>query len=111
MERTSRTWVRAGLPTGTYEALADGMPASRLWSLLLEVAEARATSRRASDLVQQWEHDRFVQPSIVDQRTLIEVDSHLLRATPEFEAMELSPLAPLGICAIMGHASQNKVVS
>src|SRR4030095_6957200 len=27
------------------------------------------------------------------------------------EAIELSPVAPLGVCAIMGHASQNKVLS
>jgi len=111
MTRISRTWVTAGLPTGTYDALTDGLPASRLWSLLLDVVEARATSRRPSELVEQWERDRFVQPSILDQRSLIEVDGHLLTAVPDFEAIELSPVAPLGVCAIMGHASQNKVLS
>jgi len=30
MTRISRTWVTAGLPTGTYDALTDGLPASRL---------------------------------------------------------------------------------
>lgn len=54
---------------------------------------------------------RFVQPSIVDQRTLVEIDGHLLEATAAFESIELSPVAPLGVCAIMGHASQNKVLS
>ena len=111
MTRTPRTWVTAGLPTGTYDTLADGLTASQLWSLLLDVAEARAASRRPSELVDQWERDRFVQPSIVDQRSVIEVDGHLLRAAPDFEAIELSPVAPLGVCAIMGHASQNKVLS
>ena len=111
MTRTHRAWVTAGLPTGTYDALAAGLPASRLWSLLLDVAEARAASRRPSDLVEQWDRDRFVQPSIVDQRSVIEIDGHLLRAAHDFEAIELSPVAPLGVCAIMGHASQNKVLS
>jgi hypothetical protein len=111
MTRISREWVTAGLPTGTYDALADGLPASQLWSLLLDVAEARAASRRLSELVGQWERDRFVQPSIVDQRSVIEVDGHLLHAAADFEAIELSPVAPLGVCAIMGHASQNKVLS
>jgi hypothetical protein len=78
---------------------------------LLDVAEARATRRRPAELVEQWDRDRFVQPAIVDQRSLVEVDGHLLGAASAFESIELSPVAPLGVCAIMGHASQNKVLS
>jgi hypothetical protein len=111
MTRPSRAWVTAGLPPGAYDRLTRGLPASRLWSLLLEVAEARATGRRPAELVEQWDRDRFVQPAIVDQRSLIEVDGHLLRAASAFESIELSPVAPLGVCTIMGHASQNKVLS
>ncbi len=111
MTRNSRPWVKAGLPPGTYEALTDELPASRLWSLLLDVAEARATRRRPAELLEQWDHDRFVQPAIVDQRSLVELDGHLLTAASAFESIELSPVAPLGVCAIMGHASQNKVLS
>jgi hypothetical protein len=111
MTPPSRSWVTAGLTPAAYDELTRGLPASRLWSLLLEVAEARAAGRRAAELVEQWDRDRFVQPSIVDQRTLVEVDAHLLGATAAFEAIELSPVAPLGVCAIMGHASQNKVLS
>jgi hypothetical protein len=111
MTRTARPWATAGLPPGAYEALADGLPASRLWSLLLEVAEARAAGRRTVDLVEQWERDRFVQPGIVDQRRLLEVDRLLLAAAAAFESIELSPVAPLGVCSSMGHASQNKVLS
>jgi hypothetical protein len=87
------------------------LPASRLWSLLLAVAEARAAARRPAELAGQWDRDRFVQPAIVDQRTLIDVDTHLLGAAPGFESIELYPVAPLGTCAVMGHASQNKVLA
>lgn len=111
MTRTARPWATAGLPPGAYEALADRLPASRLWSLLLEVAEARAAGRRTADLVEQWERDRFVQPGVVDQRSLLEVDRLLLAAAAAFESIELSPVAPLGVCSSMGHASQNKVLS
>jgi hypothetical protein len=111
MTRPARPWVNAGLPPGAYDALADGLPGSQLWSLLLEVAEARAAGRRPADLVEQWDRDRFVQPALVDQRTLVEVDRHLLAAASPFESIELSPVAPLGVCSIMGHASQNKVLS
>ena len=111
MTRTARPWVKEGLAPGAYDVLADGLPASRLWSLLLDVAETRAAGRRPSDLVVQWDRDRFVRPAIVDQRSLLEVDQHLLAAAPAFEAIELSPVAPLGVCSIMGHVSQNKVLS
>ncbi len=108
---TSRSWVTAGLPPGTHEALSSGLPASRLWSLLLDVIDARAAARRPAALTEQWDRDRFVQLAGVDQRVQLAVDGHLLAAVPEFEAIELSPVAPLGVCASMGHASQNKVLS
>jgi hypothetical protein len=111
MTRSSRPWITSGLPPGTYDALTDGVPASRLWSVLLDVAEARAARREPAELLEQWDRDRFVQPAIVDQRSLVTVDGHLLQAASGFEAIELSPVAPLGVCAVMGHASQNKVLS
>src|SRR5436190_13748532 len=111
MTRPSRSWVTAGLPPDAYDGLIRGLPAARLWSLLLGVAEVRAIGRLPSELVEQWDRDRFVQPAIVDQRSLIEVDGHLLAAASAFESIELSPVAPLGVCTIMGHASQKKVLS
>ena len=111
MSRTARPWITARLPPGAYDALAGGLPASRLWSLLVEVLEARAAARRLPALVQQWDSDRFVQPAIMDQRSLLEVDRHLLAAASAFESIELSPVAPLGVCSIMGRTSQNKVLS
>jgi hypothetical protein len=111
MMRAARPWVKAGLPQDIFDMLSDGLPASRLWSLLLEVAATRAAGRRPSDLLAQWDRDRFVQIGIVDQRSLLEVDQHLLAAAAPFEAIELSPVAPLGVCSLMGHVSQNKVLS
>jgi hypothetical protein len=111
MTRTSRSWVRAGLPSGTYDSLARGLSASRLWSLLLDVVEARATGRQPGELLEQWARDRFVRPAVVDQRTALDIDRHLLEAASAFESVELSPVAPLGVCAVMGRASQNKVLS
>src|SRR5205807_740692 len=75
------------------------------------VVEARATARPPGALVEQWDRDRFVQPAHTDQRSLLEVDRHLLASAAAFESMELSPVAPLGVCSIMGHTSQNKVLS
>src|SRR5947207_6974692 len=61
MTRPSRSWVTAGLPPDAYDGLTRGLPASRLWSLLLGVAEVRAIGRLPSELVEQWDRDRFVQ--------------------------------------------------
>jgi hypothetical protein len=106
-----RRWVTAGVDAAAHAALAEGLPASALWSLLLEVFEQRARQRPPADVLRQWERDPFTQPSAIDQRTLVELEHHLLAAVPAFEALELSPLAPLGACSTVGLASQNKVVS
>jgi hypothetical protein len=106
-----RNWTHAGIEEAAYTALAQGLAASELWSLLLGVAEQRAAQRSAAQVQQQWERDRFVCPAYVDQRTLNQLDSHLLAAASGFEALELSPLAPLGSCSAIALASQNKIVS
>src|SRR5207249_7853019 len=111
MSVSERTWITAGLRSGAYEALTRELPASRLWSLLLEVVDARAAARRPASLMEQWDRDRFVGVAAVDQRAQLEVDRHLLDAASAFESIELSPVAPLGVCSSMGRASQNKVLS
>ena len=108
---TERSWRGQGIDEASYAALARELPASRLWSLLLDVVEQRATQRTPSTLTEQWGSDRFVQPAFVDQRTFVELDGHLLAAAAAFEAIELSPLAPLAVCSAVGLASQNKIVS
>ncbi|HEY7288450.1 MAG TPA: hypothetical protein VH583_01345 [Vicinamibacterales bacterium] len=111
MSAAPREWIKAGLPAGTYDLLARSLPASRLWSLLLEILDARAKARPISALTTQWDADRFVLPSSVDQRTLGEIDRHLLAAAEAFESIELSPVAPLGVSSAMGRSSQNRVLS
>src|ERR1700689_953437 len=106
-----RNWTHAGIEEAVYTALAQGLAASDFGSLLLGVAEQRAAQRSAAQVQQQWERDRFVCPAYVDQRTLNQLDGHLLAAASAFEALELSPLAPLGACSAIALASQNKIVS
>lgn len=108
---SDRQWTSAGLDEAAHAALSGGLTASELWSLLLDVMARRAAARTPADLARQWERDPFVQPASIDQRTLTELDGHLLAAAHQFEAIELSPLAPLGACSVVGLASQNKIVS
>jgi hypothetical protein len=111
MTANDRSWVRERLPPEAREALESGLPASEVWSLLLGVMEARASGRTPASLREQWARDRFVEPCYLDQRTLIAMDSALLAAASAFESVELSPVAPLGVCSAMALASQNKIVS
>lgn len=111
MVADTRSWTAAGLDDGAREALNRGLPASELWSLLLGVMENRAKLKSPAAVLEQWRHDRFVKPCEIDQRTLNELDAHLLAAAAGFEALELAPLAPLAACSGVALTSQNRVVA
>jgi hypothetical protein len=109
MER-ARSWTTSGVDPSLLTRLAELKP-SQLWSALLGVLEERAAARTEASLRRQWHEDRFVAPAYVDQRVALELDRHLFAAAATFEAIELSPLAPLGVCSAMAPTSQNRVVS
>ena len=107
-----RAWVTRGIDPrgagGAYERDAG------LGALVIAAGRDRAArrqTRKVSNLLQQWESDRFVAPSYVDQRTLLELDRQLFAAAQGFDAIELSPLAPLGVCSVVALTTQNRVLS
>jgi hypothetical protein len=104
-------WVTAGIGEEAYEALASALPPSEVWSLLLSVLARRAEGRMPADVLRQWQRDAFTRISAVDQRTMVALDAALLDAAEGFEAVELSPLAPLGACSAVSLGGQNRVVS
>lgn len=79
--------------------------------LLLELAKLQAARRRPADLLAQLERDRFVHPSFVDQRLSHRLDGLALEAAGEFEALLLSPVAPLGACSVLAQTSQDRTLS
>ncbi len=106
-----RHWTAAGIGEAAHQALASELAPSALWSLLLDVLERRASARAPSDLLRQWCSDPFTRPASIDPRTLLALDATLYAAAEGFEAVELSPLAPLGACSAIGLGSQNRIVS
>jgi hypothetical protein len=106
-----RDWIANGLGPEAFAALAEKLPPAELWSLLLEAFSRRAAARTAADVRHQYERDGFTRPAPVDQRTLVELDRHLLAAADEFEAIELAPLAPLATCSAVARTGQNRIVS
>jgi hypothetical protein len=110
----TRRWIFDGLGDDgeqAFERLAAGMQGSELSSLLLEVMRRRAAARAPADVLAQYARDRFCGPAAVDQRTSVEIDGHLLAAADGFEAIELSPVAPLATCSSVGPTAQDRVLS
>ena len=107
-----RDWIVGALgDAAAYDRLARGMAGTELWSLLLEVVRERARARGPAELRAQYRRDRFVRPSPIDLRTAVELDGHLLAAADEFEAIELSPVAPLGVCSTIAVTDQHRVLT
>ena len=106
-----RPWIVGRLGTTVFEQLAAGLSGSELQSVLLEVMHRRAAARAPFDLVAQYQRDSFSAPAVVDQRTAVELDAHLLAAAGGFDAIELSPVAPLGACSVVALTDQKRVRS
>ena len=59
----------------------------------------RAQARAPAGVLGQYARDGFCRPAAVNQRTSVAIDAHLLAAAEGFDAIELSPVAPLGACS------------
>jgi len=103
--------VSSGLGEPAFEQLAKGLSGSELGSLLLEAMRARASARAPKQVLAQYARDRFCAPSPIDLRTSLALDAQLLEAAEGFEAIELSPVAPLGTCSSVALTDQNRVLS
>jgi len=106
-----RAWIVDSVGAAIFERLVEGLTGSELQSLLLEVTHARALARSPKDLAAQFGRDPFCAPSSVDLRTMLAVDTHLLATAERFEAVELSPVAPMGTCSVVAPTHQHRVLS
>ena len=77
----------------------------------MELAQRQAARRRPTQLLQQLERDGFVQPSMLDLRLVHQLDGLALAAAPEYEAVLLSPVAPLGCCSVLAPTSQDRTLT
>jgi len=103
--------TRAAALAPVVEQLAAELSGSELQSLLLEVLRRRAAGRAPAELLGQIQRDLFVCPSPVDLREALAIDAQLLAAAADFEAVELSPVAPLGACSGLALTHQDRVLS
>ncbi|MGI9822922.1 hypothetical protein [Agromyces sp. Marseille-Q5079] len=79
--------------------------------VLLANARDAAARRRPSQLLDQWADDSPVATSAVDLRTSVALDALALAAASEYEALLLSPVAPIGVTSVLAPTSQDRVLS
>jgi hypothetical protein len=89
--------------------LASRKP-SELTPVMLELSRRHAARRRPAELLSQFDHDPFVFPSKVDLRSSLAFDHAAMMAADQFEAILLSPLAPLGSCSVVSPTTQDRSV-
>ncbi|MCB9697128.1 MAG: hypothetical protein H6738_10145 [Alphaproteobacteria bacterium] len=99
---------RLGLE-GLAERLASA-PSADWTAVQMEVARLRAAQRGPSDVLGRWD-DGWVRPAALDQRALRGAEVELLELAHDHEALELSPLAPLGAVTSVAAGSQNRILS
>ncbi|MBW9110330.1 hypothetical protein [Microbacterium ureisolvens] len=77
----------------------------------MSLARDQAASRRPSDLIAQWMADATVQPSQTDLRTSTAYDALALAAAADYEAILLSPVAPIGTNSVVAPTSQDRTLT
>ncbi len=96
---------------GLVEALSIRLSPTDLQSLLIEVYRRRAEALTPRDLLDQYQHNRFVQPAQASPIAQLDFDRLAYSLLPPgFEGIALSPVAPLGSCSVVSTVSQNVTV-
>ncbi|MBN1966303.1 MAG: hypothetical protein JW910_16765 [Anaerolineae bacterium] len=112
MSKIIKRIERAAGVAGLASLLAERLAPTDMQSLLLEVFRLRAGQRTPAAVLAHYENNRFVQPASISPRLLNEWErAAFLALPPAFEAVELSPVAPLGASSVIGSIDQNWVVS
>ncbi|MFI5314613.1 MAG: hypothetical protein ACHQ6T_02850 [Myxococcota bacterium] len=98
--------------TGLAERLSGRIQQADLHSLLLEVFRKRAGERSPADVLADYAANRLVRPSTADPRALARFDAAAFAALPRgFEAIELSPVSPLGTSSVLATVHQDKALA
>src|SRR5579862_5269546 len=105
----ARIAARTGIPR-LLPALSEDIPLSDLQSLLMGVYRARTAESSESDLRRAAERG-LVAASKVDARLLNQFDTTAFQIAQGFDAVELSPVGPLGLNHVLGGIDQNNVLT
>ncbi len=108
VERIKR---EAGVP-GLVSILAERLTPTDFQSLLLEVYRLRSRQRQPSDVLSNYESDRFVRPSSVSPTRLLAWEQVAFsELSPEVQPLALSPICPFGTSSVIATVDQNWAVA
>ena len=93
--------------------LSDQLSGTELNSILLEVYRQRIQRMAPADVLNQYQHNRFVKPTdlpvIETKRMELDILEHFQGFS--FEPLELSPVSILGACSVVAPADQKKILT
>jgi hypothetical protein len=93
------------------EGLTQRLSPSDLQSLMLHVYQRRSAQRSPAEILAHYDRSLMVRPSGADPRALVELERIALEAAAEFEAIDLAPVAPLGVNRVLGRIDQNNCLA
>jgi hypothetical protein len=104
VERIER---EAGVP-GLVSILAELLTPTDLQSILLEVYRLRISQIPPSQVLSNYQDNRFVRPSAVSPTTFLKWEQVAFsQLPPEFQPLALSPVCPLGTNSVVAPVDQN----
>lgn len=108
IERIERDLGVAGLA----EMLAERISLADLQSLLLEVYRQQAAQRTPARVLADHETNRFTRPSNLSPQVMLTWEQTAFSAlAPDFEALDLAPVAALGTVSAVALSDQHRVMS
>src|SRR5689334_9406035 len=107
--RLARIERRVGVP-GLADRLAE-LPAPDLQALLLELDRRRVARRSPAALLARYADDRTVVPAATDARALHAIEAAAFASAAGFDAVELAPVAPLGLNHVLGGVDVRNVLA
>ncbi|MDO8729024.1 MAG: hypothetical protein Q7K26_04010 [bacterium] len=90
----------------------EKMSGEDLQALLISVYDKRAKNLEPKDILRQAKENRFLKPSLVSLRDFNLFDSSAVEMLgDDVEAIELSPVGPLGLSSVLTQLSQKNVIA
>lgn len=89
----------------------SNLSGAELNTLLMQVSSERVKTLKPADVLENLLSNRFLETAAVDQKSLTQLDNLIYTALPEnYQAIELSPLAPLGSNSVLASIDQKTVI-
>lgn len=85
---------------------------SQIQPVLIDIVEKLSKRKSCTDLIKNYEFDRFSEPATLNQREIVNLTSAIYQNVPKnYDDVELSPVAPLGTNSVLTEVSQKAVIS